>query len=127
MLLLKKKTKENGGEKMFIFDISNPLTLLLMLAATVLLIFLAQEIKKSMIGAIVLFAYLVILIIHVAQVATLPEEFRYMLSTLSRCIVIDFIFVFISFFSYLWIDDIETKATGKKSFDNSLNWFWKKV
>ena len=112
---------------MFIFDISNPLTLLLMLAATVLLIFLAQEIKKSMIGAIVLFAYLVILIIHVAQVATLPEEFRYMLSTLSRCIVIDFIFVFISFFSYLWIDDIETKATGKKSFDNSLNWFWKKV
>ena len=38
---------------MFIFDISNPLTLLLMLAATVLLIFLAQEVKKSMIGAVV--------------------------------------------------------------------------
>lgn len=32
---------------MFIFDISNPLTLILMLAATVLLIFLAQEVKKS--------------------------------------------------------------------------------
>ena len=112
---------------MFIFDISNPLTLLLMLAATVLLIFLAQEIKKSVIGAVILFVYLILLIIHVAQVATLPEEFRYMLSTLSRCIVIDFIFVFITFFSYLWVDDIETKATGKKSLDNSLDWFWKKV
>lgn len=112
---------------MFIFDISNPLTLLLMLAATVLLIFLAQEVKKSMIGAVLLFAYLVILIIHVAQVATLSEEYRYMISTLSRCIVIDFIFVFISFFSYLWVDDIETKVTGKKSLDDSLNWFWKKV
>ena len=112
---------------MFIFDISNPLTLLLMLAATVLLIFLAQEIKKSIIGAVILFVYLILLIIHVAQVATLPEEFRYMLSTLSRCIVIDFIFVFITFFSYLWVDDIETKATGKKSLDNSLDWFWKKV
>lgn len=33
---------------MFIFDISNPLTLILMLAATILLIFLAQEIKKAM-------------------------------------------------------------------------------
>ena len=33
---------------MLIFDISNPLTLLLMLAVTVLLIFLAQEVKKSM-------------------------------------------------------------------------------
>ena len=106
---------------MFVFDISNPLTLLLMLAATVLLIFLAQEIKKSMIGAVVLFAYLILLIIHVAQVATLSEEYRYMISTLSRCIVIDFIFVFISFFSYLWIDDLETKATGKKNIDINLD------
>ncbi len=112
---------------MFIFDISNPLTLLLMLAATILLVFLAQEVKKSMIAAVLLFAYLVILIIHVAQVATLSEEFRYMISTLSRCIVIDFIFVFISFFSYLWVDDMETKATGKKSLDDSLDWFWRKV
>ncbi len=112
---------------MFIFDISNPLTLILMLATTVLLIFLAQEIKKSYIGAIILFSYLVILIMHVAQIATLPEEFRYMLTTLSRCIAIDFIFVLITFFSYLWVDDIEAKAEGKKSIDNSLDWFWKKI
>lgn len=111
---------------MFIFDISSPLTLLL-LAATVLLIFLSQEIKKSYIAAITLFAYLILLIIHVAQVATLAEEYRYLLPTLSRCIVIDFIFVLITFFSYLWVDDIEAKATGKKSIDNSLDWFWKKV
>lgn len=112
---------------MFLFDISNPLTLLLMLAATVLLIFLSQEIKKSYIGAISLFAYLIILIMHVAQLATLSEEFRYLLPTLSRCIVIDFVFVLITFFSYLWVDDIETKVKGKKSIDNSLDWFWKKI
>ncbi len=112
---------------MFVFDISNPLTLLLMLAVTVLLIFLAQEIKKSYIGAIVLFAYLFVLVMHVAQIATLAEEYRYMVSTLSRCIAIDFIFVLISFFSYLWVDDIEARVEGKKSIDNSLDWFWKKV
>ncbi len=112
---------------MFIFDISNPLTLLLMLAATVLIIFLSQEIKKSMLSAVILFIYLVLLIVHAAQLATLPEEYRYFLESLSRCIVIDFIFIFISFFSYLWVDDIETKATGKKSLDDSLDWFWKKV
>ena len=112
---------------MFIFDISNPLTLILMLAATVLLIFLAQEVKKSYVAAIMLFAYLVILIVHVAQIATLSEEFRYMLTTLSRCIAIDFVFVLITFFSYLWVDDIEARAIGKRSIDNSLDWFWKKV
>lgn len=112
---------------MFIFDISNPLTLLLMLAVTILLIFLSQEVKKSYIGAVMLFAYLIILIVHVAQIATLPEEYRYLLATLSRCIVIDFIFVLVTFFSYLWVDDIETKVKGKKSIDNSLDWFWKKI
>lgn len=112
---------------MFIFDISNPLTLLLMLAVTVLLLFLSQEVKKSMIVAGMLFVYLILLIVHVAQIATLAPEYRYLLETLSRCIVIDFMFVFVSFFSYLWVDDIETKITGKKSLDNSLEWFWKKV
>ena len=111
---------------MFIFDMSNPLTLLLMLAVTVLLIFLSQEVKQSFIGAIMLFAYLIILVVHVAQIATL-EEYRYLLTTLSRCVVIDFIFVLMTFFSYLWVDDIEAKSKGKKSIDNSLDWFWKKI
>lgn len=66
---------------MFIFDMSNPLTLLLMLAVTVLLIFLSQEVKQSFIGAIMLFAYLIILVVHVAQIATLSEEYRYLLTT----------------------------------------------
>lgn len=112
---------------MFVFDISNPLTLVLMLAATVLLVFLAQEIKKSYVSAIVLFAYLILLIVHVAQMATLPEEYRYLTTTLSRCVALDFVFILISFFSYLWVDDIEAKVKGRKSIDNSLDWFWKKI
>lgn len=112
-----------GEGSIFLFDISNPLTLILMLAATVLLIFLSHEIKKSYIAAISLFAYLIILIIHVAQLVTLPAEARYLLTTLSKCLVIDFIFVLITFLSYLWVDDIEAKATGKKSVDQSFDWF----
>ena len=112
---------------MYIFDISNPLTLLLIVMATSLLIFLAQEIKKSYISGIVLFAYLIILVVHVAQLASLSEEFRYMLPTITRCIVIDFIFVLISFFAYLWVDDIEAKDGKRKSINNCLDWLWKKV
>lgn len=74
-----------------------------------------------------LFAYLIILVVHVAQIAALSEEYRYLLTTLSRCIVIDFIFVLMTFFSYLWVDDLEAKSKGKKSIDNSLDWFWKKI
>lgn len=112
---------------MFVFDITNPLTLILMIAATILLIFLGQEIKKSSITGIMLIAYLGILIFHVAQLTTLPEEFRNLSETLSRCIAVDFGFILISFFAYLWVDDIEAKANNKKSLDNSLDWFWKKI
>lgn len=112
---------------MIIFDISNILNLVLMLAATILLIFLAQELKKSYITGIVLFAYLIILIVHAGQMITLPEEYRDMLPILTRCIAIDFIFVLISFFAYLWVDDIEAKKMQKKSVDNSLDWLWKNV
>lgn len=112
---------------MFIFDITNPLTLILMLALTVLLIFLAQELKKSYIVAIPLFAFLAILIIHVVNLSTLHSEYAYLTATVAKCIALDFVFILITFFSYLWVDDIETKVTGKKSINNSLDWFWKKV
>ena len=112
---------------MFIFDISNILNLILMLIATVLLIFLAQELKKSYIAGIVLFAYLILLVVHAGQMITLPEEYSEMLPILGRCVAIDFVFIFISFFSYLWVDDIEAKKMQKKSLDNSLDWFWKNV
>ena len=112
---------------MFVFDISNALTLVLMLAATVLLIFLAQEIKKSAITGIALLAYLGILVFHVAQLTTLSTEYSFLSQTLTRCVVIDFGFILITFFAYLWVDDIEAKSTNKKSLDNSLDWFWKKV
>lgn len=112
---------------MFIFDMTNPLTLLLMLVATVLLIFLAQEIKKSFVAAIALFIFLVILVTHVIQLGTLGAEYSYLIEGLTKCIAIDFLFILITFFSYLWVDDMEAKATGKKNIDNSLDWFWKKV
>ena len=112
---------------MFIFDISNILNLILMLIATVLLIFLAQELKKSYIAGIVLFAYLILLVVHAGQMITLPEEYREMMPILGRCVAIDFVFIFISFFSYLWVDDLEAKKMQKKSIDNSLDWLWKNV
>lgn len=112
---------------MYIFDLTNPLTLILMLAVIVLLIFLGQEVKKSYIAFIPLFLSLILLIIHGAQLVTLQEEFKELAPKLFNCIAIDFILTGVTFFGYLWIDDIEAKAKGIKSVDDSLDWFWKKV
>ena len=110
-----------------ILDLSNPLTLMLVTLATALLIFLGQEIKKSTVAILPLIAFLTLLVIHVTQVSTLDKELYYLASTIYKCIVFDFIFIFITFFSYLWVDDLEAKKNNVKSIDNSLDWFWKEI
>ena len=47
--------------------------------------------------------------------------------TIRYCIAFELSMVFVTFFSYLWIDDIASKFYKKKSVDNSLDWFWKQV
>ena len=112
---------------MFILNIANPITLFLIILTVALLIFLGQEIKKSIAVAIPLFAFLILLMVHVVQVATLSEELVNLAPTLYKCIAVDFIFILVTFFSYLWVDDIEAKSNNIKSIDNSLDWFWKEI
>ena len=110
---------------MFMLNTVQPLTLLLLLAATILLILLGKEIKKPAIPAIALIAFLVILVIHAVQLC-MPSYAEYYV-TIRYCIAFELSMVFVTFFSYLWIDDIASKFYKKKSVDNSLDWFWKQV
>lgn len=113
---------------MFVINISEPITLGLLTIATVLLIFLGKEVKKPYIPAFALFAYLVLVVMHSVQLANLTQEYYDLYyHTLIRCIAVDCIMIFVSFFSYLWIDDIASKFYKKKSIDNSLDWFWNKI
>lgn len=113
---------------MFVIDISEPITLLLATVATVLLIFLGKEIKKSYIPAFALIVYLILVVMHSVQLANLTLELRDIYyNLLIRCISIDCVMIFVTFFAYLWVDDIVCKYYKKKSIDNSLDWFWKKI
>ena len=113
---------------MFIIDVSNPLNLLLLLTATVLLIFLGKELKKPYIPAISLVAFLILVLMHSVQFSEVADLLESEARTvLIRCIGIDLVMIFLSFISYLWIDDIAAKFFKKKSIDNSLDWFWNKV
>lgn len=112
---------------MIILNLTNPLTLLLVVLATALLIFLGQEVKRSSVAIIPLICFLVSLIVHIIQVSTLTEEYAFLASTLYKCIAIDFLFILVTFFSYLWVDDLEAKKNNIRSIDNSLDWFWREI
>ena len=107
-------------------NFAEPLSLLVALVLYVLLLWFAYQSKKSIIAGMTLFGFLTTLILHTVEY-TMGSLSAEGLSATVYSIVFDFIFVFLSFISYLWIDDIEAKANKKKSIDNSLDWFWSKI
>ncbi|MCI8362654.1 MAG: hypothetical protein HFJ41_06000 [Clostridia bacterium] len=108
-----------------LINFTEPLAILTALALFVLVLFLGRETKKSIFLAIMLGIFLLIIAGHTIEFSIVDQiEIQ---NIYARCITIDFVFILLSFMSYLWIDDIEAKSGKKKSIDDSLNWFWSKV
>ncbi len=110
-----------------IINFTQPMSVLVALVLFVLIVWLGKETKKSFIPCIMLLVFLTLLVSHAIELYAMDSSMQGMISNIAITIAIDFVFILLSFFSYLWIDDIEAKATKKKSIDNSLDWFWKKV
>lgn len=110
---------------MYILNLSNPYIVIGTLMSTILLIILGREFKKSLLPLVGLFIFLLSILIHAFQLGMLEQEIYKIMVT--RSITVEAIMIFLLYMSYLWIDDIEAKEKHKKSIDNSLDWFWKKV
>lgn len=110
---------------MHILDLTNPLVLFAALLIYAVLMILGKEFKKSALPAISLFLFLITLAIYGVQmiISQDVETNKYIAS----CIGYNAVLVFLSYISYLWVDDIEAKEKNKKSIDNSLDWFWSKI
>lgn len=110
-----------------VINFTNPTLILLGVILFLLVLYLGREVKKAWVIGVMLFAFLGLLIGHAVEFVTLAGNGGELYQTLLVCSTVDFVFIFLSFISYLWVDDIETKLGKKKSIDNSLEWFWNKV
>ena len=110
---------------MYILDLTQPLATLIALIVTVIFIVLGRKLKKSYIIVIGLALFLVLILIHTFQSIIVPDIYYKVIAT--KSLAVDAIMILLSYFAYLWVDDIEAKEKNKKSIDNSLEWFWKKI
>ena len=108
-------------------NFTNPIAILLGVILFVLVLYLGKETKKAWIVSIMLFVFLALLIGHTVEFATVAKESEEIYKAVVTSAFMDLVFIFLSFITYLWIDNIETKEGKKKSIDNSLDWFWNKV
>lgn len=108
-------------------NFTNVATMLLTLVVFLLALVLSKETKKSGIIATMLSVFLIILVCHAVELGTISNITEEMHYAITRSILVDFVFIFLSFISNLWMDEIQAKVENRKSIDNSLDWFWKRV
>ena len=110
-----------------VFNFTNPIQVLVAIVLFVLVLYLGRETKKSLVVGIMLFCFIAILLGHTIEFMTVAQSNEVIYKAVTTSATLDLVFIFLSFISYLWVDDIEVKAGKKKSIDNSLEWFWNKV
>lgn len=110
-----------------IINFSNPFSIFIGVVLFVLVLYLAKENKKAWITGTMLFAFSGLLICHTIEFALLGSDSQEVYKAITISAGVDLLFVFLSFISYLWVDDMEAKEGKRKSIDNSLDWFWNKV
>ena len=110
---------------MYIVDLTEPVGIIAALCVTLLFAILGKELKKTSLVILNLALFLGLILLHAYQSTVFIDV--YYRAIASKSIAVDAVMIFLSYFAYLWVDDIEAKEKNKKSIDNSLEWFWKKV
>lgn len=103
-----------------IFNTANPIVIIIYTLIISGIIFLSKKIEKPIIPALLMTYIIILLILHSTMSITNDTDTRVKYISMA----IDLIFLFLSFVSFLWIDDINAKKKNLKNYDNSLSWFW---
>ena len=103
-----------------LIDFTQSYYLVIALVLFVLCLFLARNLKTNTVPCIMLLAFCAILVGHTIELANAPVE---LVEKISKCIVIDEAFIFISFLSF------KGKKGGKeeKTIKDGLDFLWKQV
>ena len=111
-----------------LLNTSEPIMILIYTLIIAGLVFVAKETKNAGVILIALIAVIFFLINH----SVMLDKFSLngqaeQIKEVYQCIGMDLVYLFLTFISYLWVDDLSAKKHNKKSYDDSLSWFWEKL
>ncbi len=111
-----------------LLNTSEPIMILIYTLIIAGVVFVAKETKNAGIMFLVLAAVVFFLINHSLMLDSLNLTYQAeRIKEVYHCIGMDLVFLFLTFISYLWVDDLSAKKHNKKSYDDSLSWFWEKL
>ena len=91
------------------------------------IVFVARKLEQPIIPGALTIVYLMFLIYHSVKLNSVALDKPELLNIEYYYLAVGFALLLLSFISFLWIDDIVAKKKNKKSYDDSLSWFWDKI
>ena len=110
-----------------VLNTANYIQIFVITGVTVALIAFARKVEKPIFTGLLIVINLALLLYHSYVLNQLPAFMEAQISQTYLCLAMDFLWLLISFLGYLWIDDIRAVKFHKKSYDNSMSWFWNKL
>lgn len=110
-----------------LINTSNPIVILSYTVIAVCMIILGKKLELPILPGTLIAGSIVLLIIHSVTLEGAVKSNEVLITQTYMCLAYDFIILLLSFISYLWVDDIVAKKKNKKSYDDSLSWFWDKI
>lgn len=106
---------------------ANPIIIIMYTCIAAGIIMLGKKTETPILPGCLILISIFLLVTHSVQLEGLNSDEAISISTTYISLAYDFILLLLSFISYLWIDDIVAKKKNKKSYDDSLSWFWDKI
>ena len=110
-----------------LINTANPVIIIVYTCIVAAIIMIGKKIETPMLPGALIIISIFLLITHSMQLEALNSNETIIISKTYISLAYDFIMLLLSFISYLWIDDIVAKKKNKKSYDDSLSWFWDKI
>lgn len=110
-----------------LLNTSEPIMIVIYTLIIATIIFISKETKNPFMILVVMAAVIFMLINHTVMLEKLKPIQEARIAEVYHCIGMDLIFLLLTFLSYLWVDDLSAKKHNKKSYDDSLSWFWEKL
>lgn len=105
----------------------NNFTIIIVTITIVSIIGFARKVEQPFLAGALILLNLALLIYHTYVLNNIPQGLEQAVASTYLCIAMDFLWLLVSFLGYLWIDDITANKFNKKSYDNSMSWFWEKL
>lgn len=111
-----------------IVDFSNTFTVILSIILFLLVLYIGKETERSWLLAGAVMAFLALLVCHICELTLIKDLTENARSALNICVIIDFVFVIISFAGYAWLNYLHSKRERNedKVLEDNSDYYLKK-